>query len=81
MTSTLASEVVEKKVRGLEIGEILFAIIDFWVSDFPRAQSLEENRAKDVQKSKQRLRSLVVWFPLPEYLTKNPWNAPKENHS
>ena len=29
LTSILASEVVEKKVRGLENGEILFTIIDF----------------------------------------------------
>ena len=29
LTSTLASEVIEKMVRGLENGEILFTKIDF----------------------------------------------------
>ena len=44
LTSTLASEVIEKKVRGLENDEFFFTTIDFWMSDLARAQSVEESR-------------------------------------
>ena len=42
MTSTLASEAIEKMVRGLENGDFFFTIIDFWMSDLARAQVHEE---------------------------------------
>ena len=42
MTSTLASEAIEKMVRGLENGNFFFTIIDFWMSDLARAQVHEE---------------------------------------
>ena len=38
LTSTLASEVIEKMVRGLENDEIFFTKIDFLMSDLARAQ-------------------------------------------
>ena len=42
LTSTLASEAIEKMVRGLENGNFFFTIIDFWMSDLARAQVHEE---------------------------------------
>ena len=44
LTSTLASEVIEKMVRGLENGEILFTKIDFCMSDLTRAQTNNQNK-------------------------------------